>query len=124
MDLEHVRPGEPVDVDRAGPGVLTAGNLRRPEVTAARPEHAAAFGARGRTPGRPAGRPAARHAPRVKPADDRAEAGQRAAGERLGRMPAHADLHAYPALGVHVLPGTPHPVRIPVELLRRAERAA
>src|SRR5215475_11955024 len=103
MDLEHVRPGEPVDIDRAGAGVLAAGNLRRPEVTAARPEHAAAFGARGQVPGRlasrVAGRPAARHAPRVKPVDDRSEADQRAAGERLGRVPEHANLHAYPALG-------------------------
>jgi GntR family transcriptional regulator/MocR family aminotransferase len=124
MDLKRVRPGKPVDVDRAGAGVLAAGNLRRPEVTAARPEDAAAFGARGQAPGRPAGRPAARHAPRVKPADDRTEAGQRAACERLGRMPEHADLHAYPALGVHVLRRTRHPVRTPVELLRRPKRTA
>src|SRR5215475_1523890 len=121
MDLEHVRPGESVDIDRAGADVLAAGNLRRPEVTAARPERAAAFGPHGQAAGWPAGRPAARHAPRVKPADDRTEAGQRAAGEWLGRMPEHADLHAYPALGVHVPRGSRHPVRIPVELLRRAE---
>jgi GntR family transcriptional regulator/MocR family aminotransferase len=123
-DLEHVRTGEPVDFDRARADVLAAGNLRRPEVTAARPEHGAAFGAPGQAPGRTAGRPAARHAPRVKPVNDRAEAGQRTAGERLGRMPEHADLHAYPAFGVHVLRGSRHAVRIPVELFRRAERAA
>ena len=27
MDLQHVRPGEPVDVDRPRPGVFTAGYL-------------------------------------------------------------------------------------------------
>jgi GntR family transcriptional regulator/MocR family aminotransferase len=45
VDLQHVRSGEPVGVDRPRAGVLTAGHLRRAEVTAARPQHAAAFGA-------------------------------------------------------------------------------
>src|SRR6185312_7183639 len=36
-DLEAVRTGDPVDVDRAGPGVAAPGHLRRAEVTAAGP---------------------------------------------------------------------------------------
>jgi hypothetical protein len=43
VDLQHVRSGEPVGVDRPRAGVLAAGHLRRAEVTAARPQRAAAF---------------------------------------------------------------------------------
>ena len=39
-------------------------------------------------------------------------------------MPEDADLHADPALGVHVLESGGHPARAILELLRRAERAA
>jgi len=124
VHLQHVRPGKPVDVDRAGADVVAAGDLRPAEVTAARPEHPAAFGARGPARRRLAGRPAAGHAPRVEPGDDGGDPGQRATGKRLGGAAEDADLHAHPALGVHVRPASRHPVRPPVQLLRRAERAA
>jgi GntR family transcriptional regulator / MocR family aminotransferase len=124
VHLAHGRAGEPVDVDRAGADVLAAGYLRRAEVAAARPQRAAGFGAHAQARGRLAGRPAVGYAPRVEPADDRADAGQRAAGERLGRMSENSDLDADPALGVHVLPGGRPPARSVVQPFRRPQRAA
>ena len=132
VHLAHGRAGEPVDVDRARAHVLAAGYLRPAEVAAARPQHAAAFGAHAQARGRLAGRPAVRHPPRVEPADDRAHAGQRAVGERLGGVSENADLDADPALAVHVPPGGGSPGRPPVRCLvqaavqplRRPQRAA
>jgi very-short-patch-repair endonuclease len=43
VHLVQRRPGEPVDVDAAGPGVLAFWNLRRPEMPAARPKSATAI---------------------------------------------------------------------------------
>src|SRR6202035_256054 len=109
-DLEAVRAGDPVDVDGAGPRVLALGHLRRAEVAAARPGHAAApvnEGGRDRHLAAvrlwPARGPAARDAPGVEPAHDHLNPDERAAGERLAGLAEHADLHAYPALGIHVL---------------------
>src|SRR6185437_11447665 len=129
-DLEAVRTGDPVDIDRAGPGVAAPGHLRRAEVTAAGPRDPAApvgdrrcsrqfesvsLGA--------AGRPAARYAPGVEPADDGLDPGERAAGERLAGVAEHADLHADPALGVHVLRLGPDAAWRPLEVIGGAERA-
>jgi GntR family transcriptional regulator/MocR family aminotransferase len=124
LDLEIVRAGEPVDVDRAGADVLAAGYLRRGEMAAARPQHAAAFGDPRQVVGRLPGRPAAGHSPRVEPVDDRAGAGQRAVGERLGGVSEDADLDADPALGVHVPPRGRRMVQAAVQPLRRPQRAA
>jgi hypothetical protein len=127
VDPQHVRSGEPVGVDRPRAGVLAAGHLRRAEVTAARPQRAAAFGAGRQARHRLPGRPAARDAPRVEPLDDRVHADHGAVGERLPGVPENADLRAHPALGVDVPRGRRdrrHPVRIPVKLLGRPERAA
>ena len=127
VDLQHVRSGEPVGVDRPRACVLAAGHLRRAEVTAARPQRAAAFGAGRQARHRLPGRPAARDSPRVEPLDDRVHADHRAVGERLRGVPENADLRAHPALGVHVprrRRDRRHPVGIPVKLLGRPERAA
>src|SRR6185437_6988566 len=129
-DLKAVRAGDPVDVDRAGPGVAAPRHLRRAEVTAAGPrDPAAPVGdhRRGRQLGPvslgPAGRPAARYAPGVEPADDRLDPDERAAGERLAGVAEHADLYADPALGVHVLRLGPDAAWCPVEVIGGAERA-
>jgi len=124
VDPQHVRSGEPVGVDRPRAGVLAAGHLRRAEVPAARPQRAAALGAGRQARHRLPGRPAARDCPRVEPLDDRVHADHRAVGERLPGVPENADLRAHPALGVDVPRGRRHPVRIPVKLLGRPERAA
>jgi hypothetical protein len=127
VDLQHARSGEPVGVDRSRAGVLAAGHLRRAEVTAARPQRAAAFAAGCQARQGLPGRPAARDPPGVEPLDDRVHAGHRAVGERLRGVPENADLRAHPALGVHVPRGRRdgrYPVGIPVKLLGRPERAA
>ncbi len=88
----------------------------RPSAMAARGRHLAAVLLR------PSRRPAARHAPGVEPAHDRLDPDERAASERLAGMAEHADLHAHPALGVHVLRVGPDPAGRPVEVIGRAER--
>jgi GntR family transcriptional regulator/MocR family aminotransferase len=127
VDLQHVRSGEPVGVDRPRAGVLAGGHLRRAEVTAARPHRAAAFGTGRQARHRLPGRPAARDSPRVEPLDDRVHADHRAVGERLRGVPENADLSAHPALGVDVPRGHRDRRRlfgIPVKVLGRPERAA
>src|ERR1700722_4696847 len=126
--LQPVRPGDPVDVDGAGPLVVAPGHLRHAEVAAARPSDPAPplgdGGAVGPVAFRPPGGPAARHAPGVEPAHDGLDPDQRAGREGLARVSVHGDLHAYPALGVHVLRVEPDAPGRPVEVIGRAERAS
>ena len=121
----RVRPGEPADIDQTRAEAFALRHLRGAEVPAASPQRPGPQGGsrRGQR-GRGTRRPLAGHIPGIQPADDRGEAGHRAAGEWFIGTGEHPDLRADPALRVHPRDLIPDGRPSPAQPLRRAERAA